>query len=151
MKSIAFRMCCPGDEKIVQSGQCESKEDNGYDTPTVSSTDATNVQSSSGASIISFRDSSNIETTTCDSPSPLKSPVKRPVKTTDQLEKEYLENIAALTDRDEEQRQKAVSLLAVDRLDIQLSQEEQRTLASIDEYYASLRADQEHLLEKILH
>ena len=31
----------------------------------------------------------------------------------------------------------------MDRLDIQLSQEEQRTLASIDDYYAFLRADQE--------
>ena len=48
-----------------------------------------------------------------------------------------------LTDRNEEELLKAVSLLTVNRSDIQLSQEEQRTLASIEEYYASLRADQE--------
>jgi hypothetical protein len=72
----------------------------------------------------------------------LKSPVKRPAKSTDQLEKEYLENNAALTDRDEEEWLEAVSLLDVDRLDNELSQEEQRTLVIIDAYYSSLRADQ---------
>jgi hypothetical protein len=70
--------------------------------------------------------------------------VKRPAKSTNQLEKEYLVNIAALTDRDEEEWLEAVSLLAVDRLYNELSQEEQRTLVIIDEYYESLRADQAH-------
>ena len=72
----------------------------------------------------------------------MKSPVKSPAKSTDQLEKEYLENIAALTDRDEEEWLETVSLLAVVRLNNELSQEEQRTLVIIDEYYPSLRADQ---------
>jgi hypothetical protein len=40
-----------------------------------------------------------------------------PQKSTDQLEKEYLENIAALTDRDEKEWLDAVTLLEMDRLD----------------------------------
>jgi hypothetical protein len=72
----------------------------------------------------------------------LKTLVQRPSKSTDQFEKEYLEDIAARTDRDEEKWPEAVSLLDVDRLKNDLSQEEQRTVAIIDEYYASLRADQ---------
>ena len=71
----------------------------------------------------------------------MKTPVQRPPKSTIQFEKEYLENTAALTDRDEEEWLEAVSLLDVDRMDNELSQEEQRTIVIIDEYYASLRAD----------
>jgi hypothetical protein len=44
----------------------------------------------------------------------LKTPVQYPPKSTDQLEKEYLKNIAALTDRDEEEWLKAVTLLEMD-------------------------------------
>ena len=50
--------------------------------------------------------------------------------------------IILLTDHDEEEWQEALSLLAVDRLDNELSQEEQRTLVIILEYYESLRSDQ---------
>jgi hypothetical protein len=135
-------MCCPGDEYLVQSAQQESKEDTGYDSPTALSREATSAVAHSGTSTILSSGHYYTGTSSCDSTSPLMSPVKRPAKSTDQLEKEYLENIAALTDRDEEEWQETLSLLAMDRLDNELSQEEQRTLVIIEEYYESLRADQ---------
>jgi hypothetical protein len=128
-------MCCPGDENLVQSAQKESKEDTGYDSPTASSIEATSTAANSGTSTILSSGPYYTGTISCDSTSPLKSLVKRPAKSTDQLEKEYLKNIAALTDRDEEEWLEAVSLLAVDRLDNELSQEKQRTLVIIDDYY----------------
>ena len=69
-------MCCPGDDHLVQSEQKECKEDTGYDTPTASSTDTTNVNVHSGLSTILFSDSSNVKTKACKSTSLLKSPVK---------------------------------------------------------------------------
>jgi hypothetical protein len=51
-------------------------------------------------------------------------------------------NIAAFTDRDEEEWLEAVSKLDVNRVDNELSLEEQRIIDFIGEYYASLRADQ---------
>jgi hypothetical protein len=97
----------------------------------------TNSHANSGTSTLSPSGFSQIGTIPCVSSSPLKAPVQMPSKYTDHLEKEYLENFAALTDRDEEEWLEAVILLEVDRLDNDLSKEEQRTIVIIDEYYAS--------------
>jgi hypothetical protein len=101
MQFMASRMCCPSDESIVQIAQVESKDDTGYDTPTSLATGITSLHADSGTSTLSPSGLYHIGTIPSDSTSPLKTPVQRPSKSTDQLEKEYLENIAALTDRDE--------------------------------------------------
>jgi hypothetical protein len=95
-------MCCPGDENIVQSALKESKEDTGYDTPATLSIEVTTVKANSGTSTILSSGHYYSGTMPSDSTSSLKSTVKRPAKSTDQLKKEYLENIPALTDRDDE-------------------------------------------------
>jgi hypothetical protein len=142
MRFIASRMCYPGDENIVQTALEISKEKSGYDTPTALAIEVTSVQANSGMSTLLPSGSYHTGTIPSDSTSSLKSPVQSPLKSTDQLEKEYLAYIAALTDRDEEEWLEAVSLVDVDRKDNELFQEEQRTIDIIDEYYASLRADQ---------
>jgi hypothetical protein len=114
-------MWCPGDENIVQIAKEESKKETGYDTPTASAIEVTSVQANSGTSTLSPSGPYNTGIIPSDSTSPLKSPVQRPLKSTDQLEKENLVNIAALTDRDEEEWLEAVSLLDVDRVDNELS------------------------------
>ena len=78
-----------------------------------------------------------------DTTSPLKHLVQRPAKTADQLEKEYIENVTALTDMDEEEWLEAIALLEMEHAQNALDQSEQRTLAIIDEYYESLREEQE--------
>ena len=77
-----------------------------------------------------------------DTTSPLKHPVQRPAKTSDQLEKEYIENVAALTDMDEEEWLEAIALLEMEHAQLALDHTEHRTLAIIDEYYESLREEQ---------
>jgi hypothetical protein len=138
MRFIASRMCCPGDENLVKSAQKESKEDTGYDSPTALSIEATSAAANSGTSTILSSGPHYTGTISCDSTSPLKSPVKKPAKSTDQLEKEYLENIAELTDRDEEEWPEAISLLSVDSLDNELSQKEQRRVKKL---YVPLKAE----------
>ena len=61
-----------------------------------------------------------------DTTSPLKHPVQRPTKSADQLEKEYIENVAALTGRDEADWIEAVTLLALDHSQNALYQAEQK-------------------------
>ena len=58
-----------------------------------------------------------------DTTSPLKHPVQRPVKTYDQLKKEYIENVEALTDLDEAEWLEAVALLKMEHTQQVLNQE----------------------------
>ena len=55
------------------------------------------------------------------------------------MRKEYVANLEALIDMDEADWLKAVNLLEMAHTQEVLNQEEQRTLAIIDEYYESLR------------
>jgi hypothetical protein len=142
MQFTASRMCCPGDENIIPMAQEESKDDEEYDTPTAPPIGVTNAHANSGTSTLSPSEIYQIRTISSDSTSLLKTPVQRPSKSTDQLKKKYLKNITALTYRDEEEWLEAVTILKVDRLVNDLSQEEQRTIVIIDEYCASMRADQ---------
>jgi hypothetical protein len=122
--------------------QDDSKDDEGYDTPTAPSFGMINSNADIGTSTQSPSVIYTRRTISSGSTTSLKTPVWYPPKSTDQLEKEYLENIAALTHRDEEDWLKAVILLEIDRSVDALYQEEQRTIAIIDEYYASMREDQ---------
>ena len=54
------------------------------------------------------------------------------------MEKEYIENVEALTDLDEADWLEAVALLEMAHTQQLLNHEEQRAIASIDEYYESL-------------
>ena len=76
-----------------------------------------------------------------ESKSPLKHPVQRPPKSFDQMEKEYVANLEALIDMDEADWLEAVNLLEMAHTEEVLNQEEQRTLAIIDDYYESLREE----------
>ena len=59
--------------------------------------------------------------------------MQRPAKTYDQLEKEYIENVEALTDLDEADWLEAVALLEMVQTQQILNHEEQRALVIIDE------------------
>ena len=127
-------MCCPGDENIVHVEQEDTKSDDEYDTTAetsvnlINSNAVTSVETSSPSAGDTMRLTSQVTT------SPLKHPVQRPTKSADQLEKEYVENVAALTDRDEADWLEAVTLLELDHSQNALHQAEQRTIAIIDEY-----------------
>jgi hypothetical protein len=73
MRFTASRMCCPGDENLVQSAQQESKEDTGYDSPTASSREATSAVAHSGTSTILSSGPYHTGTIPSDSTSPLKA------------------------------------------------------------------------------
>jgi hypothetical protein len=101
MRFTASRMCCSGDENILRGELQDTKDDDEHDTPAATSIGLIN---SNADSCVSTSLPSAIDTMRAISPdttSPLKHPVQRPPKSSDHLEKEYLENIAALTDRDE--------------------------------------------------
>jgi hypothetical protein len=88
MQFTASRMCCPGDENIIPVTQEDSKDDEGYDTPTAPSIGMTNSNADSGTSTLSPSGIYTRGTISSDSASPLRTPVQRPPKPTDQLEKE---------------------------------------------------------------
>ena len=73
--------------------------------------------------------------------SPLKHPVQRPPKSFDQMEKEYIANVEALTDIDEADWLEAIALLEMAHTQELLNQEEQRAIVIIDEFYESLREE----------
>jgi hypothetical protein len=87
MQFTASRMCYSGDEDIVRVEQEDNISDDGYGI--------TAVTSVSLISSISATD--KIQPTSQDTTSPIKHPVQKPTKTADQHEKEYIENISALT------------------------------------------------------
>ena len=76
-----------------------------------------------------------------DTKSPLKHLVQRPAKSYDQMEKEYIENVEALTDLDDADWLEAVALLEMAQTQQILIHEEQRAIVIIDAYYESLRED----------
>ena len=142
MKFTASRMCCPGDESLVQVEHEDPKNDVAQEVTTSTTTTSANINTDHivepSSPVASALNLNNFQ----DNTSPLKHPVQRPVKTYDQLEKEYIENVEALTDMNEADWLEAISLLEMEHTQHVLNQEEQRVLTIIDEYYESLREDQ---------
>jgi hypothetical protein len=135
-------MCCPGDENILRGEQQDTKNDDEYDNPAATSIGLVNSNADSGVSTSLPSAIDTMKAISHDTTSSLKHPSQRPPKSANYLENEYLENIAALTDRDEADWIEAVTLLKIDRLLDALYQAEQRIIAIIDEYYASICEDQ---------
>ena len=126
-------MCCPGDESLVRVEHEDPKSDEDQEDTTSTTNNSANIITvhivepsspvKSGLRLISSQDTT----------SPLKHSVQTPAKTYDQLEKKYIENVAALTDMDEEEWLEALVLLEMEHAQHALDQAEQRTLAIIDE------------------
>jgi hypothetical protein len=82
---------CAGDENIVQVEHEEQNSDDGE-----GSTAGTSV------SLIKLpAETDTMRPFSENTTNPLKHPVQRPAKTADQLEREYIDNVSALTDLDE--------------------------------------------------
>jgi hypothetical protein len=117
MLFTASRMCCSGDEHTLPVEHQDNKDDDGYETPSVPTMRLPHSNADSGSSTLS---PSGIYTRRLISPvstNPLKNSVHRPQKATYQLDKEYFENISALTDCDEADWLEAVTLLEMNRSD----------------------------------
>ena len=130
------------DENIVRVEQDDTKSDEERDTTAGTSNNSVNSNAVNIVEPSSPSASGTMRLNSQDTTSPLKHPVQRPAKTADQLEKEYIENVAALTDLDKENWLEAIALLKMEHSQNVLNQAEQRTVAIIDEYYASLREEQ---------
>jgi hypothetical protein len=126
MRFTASRMCCPGDENTLRVEQQDTKDDDKYDTPAVTSIGLIYLNADSGMTTLLPSAIDTMEPISLDTTSPMKHSVQKPTKSANQLEKEYLENISALTDRDEADWIKAVTLLEMDRSKDALYQAEQK-------------------------